>query len=330
MQRLGVTIPFGSAELRDLPRALDALDGAGITDVWSSEVSGTDGFTPLAVAATSHPSYRLGTAIVSAYTRSPALLAMSAAALAGAASTEFVLGIGASSNVIVQQWNGIPFQKPYQRVRDVVRFLNEAFTQRRVDFQGDTFAVEGFTLTAPFTQRPRIAIAALRPGMLELAGRESDGAVINWLAARDVPRVASYVHKGNPSADIIARIFVVPTDDRTDLAAARDTARRQITTYLNVPVYADFHRWLGRERMLTPMWEAWARGDRREALKQVPSELLDELLLIGSPARIAAGVKDYVEAGVTTPVLQILADDSSALSACRAIGEAVGLHTGPS
>ena len=68
---------------------------------------------------------RSGTAIVPAFTRAPACLAQSAASLADAAPGRFALGIGSSSDVIVQRWNGVPFQDPYQRVRDVVRFLKE-------------------------------------------------------------------------------------------------------------------------------------------------------------------------------------------------------------
>jgi alkanesulfonate monooxygenase SsuD/methylene tetrahydromethanopterin reductase-like flavin-dependent oxidoreductase (luciferase family) len=70
----------------------------------------------------------LGTAIVPAYTRSPACFAQSVATLADAAPGRFAIGIGSSSNVIVQKWNGIPFDEPYKKVRDVVRFLNDALS----------------------------------------------------------------------------------------------------------------------------------------------------------------------------------------------------------
>lgn len=270
--QLGLTVPLGGSELSEFPSMLEKLRPAGYSDLWSSEVSGTDAFTPLVVAATAEPSYRLGTAIVPAYTRSPALLAMSAASLASAARNEVLLGIGTSSDVIVQRWNGIPFEKPYQRVRDTVRFLKRALTGERTDFAGETFSVSGFRLTAPLQRRPKILIAALREGMLRLAGRESDGAIINWLSAEDVMKVTPHVLERNPDAEIVARIFVIPGADRD---AARELARRHITTYLNVPVYAEFHRWLGRTEMLTPMWEAWRAGDRKEALRQVPDALIE-------------------------------------------------------
>jgi probable F420-dependent oxidoreductase len=323
MARLGVTIPLANDELTELPAVLDRLEGAGFTDLWSAEVNGTDAFTPLVVAATTHPSYRLGTAIVPAYTRSPALIAMSAASLASAATSEVLLGVGTSSDVIVSQWNGVPFVEPYKKVRDVVRFLRQALDGDKVDFKGDTFEIRGFRLGAPLGRRPKVLVAALRPGMLKLAGRESDGAIVNWLSAEDVKKVVPYVLDHNPDAEIVARIFTIPTDN---LEWGREVARRQITAYLNVPVYAEFHRWLGRGEMLQPMWDAWKAGDRKQALKEVPEDLIDQLLLVGDADRIAAGVQAYRDAGVKTPMLSVTADREKAIEACLAIGAKVGVR----
>ena len=82
----------------------------GYTDVWSAESDGADGFTPLSMAAAWEPRLRLGTAIIPAYTRAPACLAQSVASMADAAPGRFAIGIGSSSNVIVERWNGIPFE----------------------------------------------------------------------------------------------------------------------------------------------------------------------------------------------------------------------------
>ena len=89
---------------------------------------------------------RLGIAIIPAYTRGPALLAMSVAAMAEAAPGRFVMGLGTSSNVIVEQWNATPFDRPYQRVRDTLRFLRKALANEKVTETYETFAVSGFKL----------------------------------------------------------------------------------------------------------------------------------------------------------------------------------------
>ena len=114
MARYGMTIPFEGIPLADHRSVYEELADLGYSDLWTSEAGGTDAFTPLAMAAAWTPTMRLGTAIVPVFTRGPALLAMSVAAMAEAAPGRFTLGIGTSSNVIVEGWNGIPFEEPYR------------------------------------------------------------------------------------------------------------------------------------------------------------------------------------------------------------------------
>src|SRR5215207_9926340 len=121
MQRYGMTIPFDGVPLHEQRDWVVELADLGYTDVWSSEANGADAFTPLALASVWAPSLRLGTAIVPAFTRGPGCLAQSVGSLAQAAPGRFALGVGTSSNVIVEGWNGIPFEQPYQRTRDLVR-----------------------------------------------------------------------------------------------------------------------------------------------------------------------------------------------------------------
>jgi len=272
-QRWGMTVPLDSLPLvehRELYRELVEL---GYTDIWSSEAGGTDGFTPLTLAAAWAPELRLGTAITPVYLRGPALLAQSVAALAEASQGKFVLGVGTSSNVIVERWNGMSFDQPFQRVRDTVRFLRTALAGGKVVEEYETFAVNGFRLGRPLPdeQRPPILIAALRPGMLRLAGREADGVILNWLAADDVPTVTKYVHEAADGADreIAARIFVLPIDDAQ---TARTIGRMAIAAYLTVPVYAKFHEWLGRGEQLAGLWEHWEAGDRTPAIALLPGQ----------------------------------------------------------
>jgi probable F420-dependent oxidoreductase len=303
MARYGMTVPLPGVPLHEHGTWYREMIDCGYTDFWSSEAGDTDGFTPLALAAAWTPTARLGIAIVPAYLRGPGLLAMTVASMAEAAPGRFVMGLGTSSDVIVERWNGIPFEKPYQRVRDTVRFLRTALRGEKVDRDYETFRVHGFRLARPLAQQPPILVAALRKGMLELAGREGDGAILNWLSAEDVRKVVPHVHAGGPGKEIVARIFVVPT---TDAATARAIGRRAIAAYLNVPVYAAFHEWLGRGPELKGMWDAWRAGDRKAALEAIPDRVVDELILHGSPAACREHVLRYVENGVHTPALAVL------------------------
>ena len=124
--RLGMTIPFEGVSLRELGPLVQRMESAGYDGLWSHESTGLDGFTPLATAALASERLRLVTGIVNVYTRGPALLAQSAAALADLSGGRFVLGLGASSDVIVEHWNGLAFDRPLPRVRDTARFLRAA------------------------------------------------------------------------------------------------------------------------------------------------------------------------------------------------------------
>ena len=309
-RRYGMTIPFDGVPLAEHRDWLVELEDLGYTDVWSSEANGADAFTPLALAAAWAPSLRLGSGIVPAYTRGPGLRAQSVATLADAAPGRVAFGIGTSSNVIVENWNGIPFVEPYQQVRDMVRFLREALSGEKVSGTYGRSTVKGFKLGLRPAQQPAILVAALREGMLRLAGRESDGAIINWLSAEDVRTVAPIVQQAGGATEsdptpkeVVARIFVAPTTDR-DMVIGM--GRYDIAAYLSVPVYAAFHEWMGRGEQLAEMWRLWKEGDRKAALAAIPESLVDELIVWGSPEECREHIDRYVEAGVTTPALALL------------------------
>lgn len=308
MHRHGITFPFMGLPLAEQRVIVEEIADLGYTDLWSYESDSYDAFSPLVLAAEWAPQLRLGTAIVPVYTRGPALIAQSTATLAEASGGRFVLGLGASSDVIVARWNGVPFDRPFTRVGETVRWVRSALAGEKVTGEYETITASGFRLALKVHERVPIMVAALRPGMLRLAGREADGAIINWLAAADVARVVPYVHEGGENKEIVARLFVLPTEDAE---TARTVGKRMIAAYLNVPVYAAFHEWLGRGDVLKPMWDAWAAGDRAGALAAIPDSLVDELFIYGSPAAIRDHIDEYHRQGVTTsaPMLMPVGND---------------------
>ncbi len=319
-----MTVPL-PGHLHTHRERLVELADLGYTDIWSAEADGADAFTPLALAAAWEPRLRLGTAIVPAYTRSPACFAQCVATLADAAPGRFAIGIGSSSNVIVERWNGVPFVEPYRKVRDIVRFLRDALGGEKVAATYDTFQIQGFRLGIRPEQRPPILVAALREGMLRLAGREADGAIINWLSPDDVTTVAGIVNDaaGGEDREIVARIFVCPSENAD---AVRAAAKFAVAAYLNVPVYAEFHRWLGRGEQLQGMWDAWSAGDRKAAVAAIPDQVVDELVVHGSAATCRARIQEYFDRGVTTSSLALLPLDPTVehWDAVRALSPSAG------
>ncbi|MFF3437679.1 LLM class F420-dependent oxidoreductase [Streptosporangium sp. NPDC002721] len=295
--RWGMTIPFYDRSLAASRDLIAELPGLGYTDAWSAEVNGVDGFVPLAMASEWAPGVRLGSAIVPVSTRGPGLLAMSAATLADLAPERFVLGIGASSPAIVERWNAGEFVKPFARTRDTLRFLRKALAGEKVTERYETFEVKGFKLERAPKIPPKIVLAALRPRMLRLAAEEADGAITNWLSPADVRKVRA---EAGEETELIARLFVCVSEDAEKV---RELGRWMLASYLTVPVYAAFHDWLGRGEVLRPMHEAWAAGDRQAALKAIPDEVVDELIVHGDAATCRARIREYVDNGLNTPIL---------------------------
>ncbi len=307
-KRWSLSVPldgFTLAEHAELAREAERL---GYTDAWSLEVDGVDCFAPLAVVGMA-TRMRVGTAIANVFTRGPATLAVCAAGLAEIAPGRLCLGIGAGSQPVVEAWNGGTFARPATRVREMAQFLRRALTGERVVLRGETLSVDGFRLTRPPARPVPIHVAALRPGMLRVAGEVGDGAILNWLSADDVPKSVGVVREAarkagrDPAAiEITARLLinVDPPSPASDLAV-----RRHVTAYLNVPVYKAFHEWLGRGEALGPMWEAWRGGDRKGAVAAVPERVMNDLIVRGSMDEIRAHVVRYLDAGIDTAFLAL-------------------------
>lgn len=305
-KRWSLSVPLDGFTLAEHAALAREAESLGYTDAWSFEVDGIDCFTPLAVVAGA-TQMRVGTAIANVYTRGPATLAQSAAGVAEVAPGRFHLGVGSGSQPIVEMWNSGTFAKPVTRVREMVLFLRQALAGERVVFEGETFSVDGFRLSRPPSEPVPIHVAALRAGMLRLAGEVGDGAIVNWLSAEDVRKSVAVVREAaqqagrDPDAlEITARLMVNIDPPSTDSSVMM---RRHINAYLNVPVYKAFHQWLGRTEVLGPMWDAWESGDRKGAVAAVPEKVVSDLIVYGTPEERNAHVRRYMEAGVDTAFL---------------------------
>jgi probable F420-dependent oxidoreductase len=275
--------------LHELGPLVRGIDEAGYDSVWSAESTDFDGFTPLVVAAEHSTRLRLATGIVNVYTRGPAVLAQSAAALADVSNGRFVLGLGASSNVIVEQWNGIPFRRPLAKVEETVGFLRTMLAGER--------GPGGFKLASPPAHAVPIVLAALRDRMLGLAARVADGAFTNFLP---LSRAAQVVQAfGRPDKELACRFFSIhgPKDE------ALSTAKRIFVAYATVPVYTEFFRWLGFSDEIDPVVEAWNSGDRKRALELAPEALIRDVFLLGPVEAQRERLAEFERVGISTAVL---------------------------
>jgi probable F420-dependent oxidoreductase len=311
--RVGVMLPLGTRLLVEHASALRDVEAQGYDDLWVGEIDELDAVSVLALATQWTDVMGVGSAVLPVFTRGPAVLAGTAATLAALAPGRFTLGLGASTPAVVEGWNGIAFDHPMARTRDVVCFVRRALAGERIDEDFETFSVRGFRLAQAPRPAPPILVAAQRPAMLHIARDEADGCIVNWCGADDIPRLRAESGDG----DLVVRLYVCPS---TDADAVRTIARRQITAYLTVPAYAEFQRWIGRGHALETMWEAWRTGDRRGALESIPDSVVDELIVHGSAAACADRLATFVANGATGLALTMLDGPMDPMDALTALG----------
>lgn len=306
-QRWGLTLPLPGVPLADHRQFVQLAEAEGYTDLWTGETGGPDGFTPLALSAAWTENVRLGTGIVGVFQRGPALLTQQAAALTDASGGRFVLGIGASSDRMVEGWNRIPFEKPLSRVEETLDFLRVGLAGERTD--------TGFKLETTPSHPTPIVLAALRGRMLRLAVEKADGAFTNFLPLAGLPRVVDGIAGAPQGFELLCRFFCIPGEREQ----VEPLARFMFSSYVTVPVYANFFRWLGYGEEIADMVEAWEARDRPAAAAAAPWDLIEDTFLIGTPEQTRDRLDAYVDGGITLPVITPITGPESIASLIAAL-----------
>jgi probable F420-dependent oxidoreductase len=266
----------------------------GYTAAWASEVAGPD-FPSLLGAVAASCDLDLGIAVAPVQTRTPWLLAATACTLSHLTDGRFTLGLGTSSEVIVEQWSGIPFDRPLEQLRETVETVRAILAGERV---------RGYRLFAEPPAPVPIVVGALNKRSLRQAGEIGDGVCLNQLAPNHVPMVLKEVgRQPGPDFPIVARLFCWATDDA---AGAREQVRRTFVPYVATGPYNRFYRWLGFEEEAEAVLAALGDGDRKAVTAAISDRLLDAVTAVGDDDAVAARVQEYVDAGVTVPVIACL------------------------
>ncbi len=318
--KLSITLPAPFLSARDaLDLAVRADREWGYDAIWMAETNGPDSFTLAGAIAAATSRIEIGTAIVPVYNRTPAVLAMSAGSLAQLSGDRFVLGLGSSSHAIVQDWNGLAFERPLAHVREAVELVRQALSGKKTDFHGEALHSRGLRLGCVPERPVRIYVAALRERMLELAGEVGEGLIVNFFPVTALPRILDAYQRGARRAgrdasgdEVVCRFQVCVTDD---VPAARNMARMGFTGYVAQPVYNAYFKWCGFEKEAEAVAAAFARGDRAGSAAAMTDELIDRVTILGSAESCREQLAEFVAAGVTTPVLAPLAADRAGIEA---------------
>lgn len=297
--RLGLTIPMLPFDVRKSCELARRAEDLGYTDAWSAEASGTDGFSVAAAVGIVTEHLRLGTAIIPVYSRPPVLTAMSTLAVHQASAGRFCLGLGASSQTIIERWMGLEFERPLARVRETVEVVRAALTGDKVVYDGETVRVNGFRLEQSVAGEVPVFLAALGPRMLALADEIAQGVALFLVSEEGV----RYAKKHAPNCEMLARLICFVGDEPEEV---RDFARWLLAPYLTVPGYNAFVGEQGFEDEARAVATAWGAGDRQGALDAITDRLVDALVIAGPAGAVKERIESMREAGLDTPVMMLL------------------------
>ncbi len=291
-------------------------ESLGVYSIWTAEVWGHDGLTPLAFLAGRTSMIRLGTGIIQVGSRTPALVAMTAMTLNSISQGRFILGLGVSGPQVMEGWHGVPFERPVQRTRELIEIVRMAMRGEPLVYEGKTYRLplpesQGRAIRAsiPPTEVP-IYVASLGPQNLRMTGELADG----WIGNSFFPETAEVfieplregaARSGRSLEDIDIQIPVsVEFTDDVEEAAMRH-ARGYAFTFgamgsLSQNFYNNAFARQGIASEVREVQRLWLEGKRDEARKRVPVEVALKANLLGTPDMVKNRLRVYRDAGVST------------------------------
>ena len=331
--RIGIQASY-AGDFSQTAEEVRDLESAGLDVVSVAEVYTFDAVSQLGYLAAVTERVELMSGILPIYSRTPALMAMTAAGLDHVSGGRFTLGLGASGPQVVEGWHGLPYDAPLQRTREIVEICRQVWRRERLVHQGPKYTVplpadQGTgsgkplkLINTPVRERVPVLLAALGPKNVELAAEIAEG----WEPILFHPERAAEVWGASLAAgrarrdpalgdlDVVVGVPVAVGDDVEHLV---DAVRPGIALYVGGMgakgrnFYNDLARRYGFDAEAEAVQDLYLAGRTAEAAAAVPEELVRATSLIGPASHVAERIAAFAEAGVTTLVLQPL-DDSRA------------------
>jgi len=313
-----------------------ALEKAGLDTVWVAEAYGFDSPTLMGYLAAVTETIEIGAAILNVYSRTPTLIAQTAAGLDNVSDGRAIIGLGASGPQVIEGWHGLPYSKPLGRTRETIEIIRAALRREVIEFHGKSFELplppdQGTGLGKPLKmltrpERPAVPlyIAALGPKSVQGAAEYADG----WLPFLFSPEGSAKVWgesletgKARRSPDLgpleISAGGMVAVGE--DVKGMLDFARPMAALYIGgmgargKNFYNDLVCQYGYEAEAKEIQDLYLDGKKREAEAAVPLELLERAHLVGPESYVKERIAAFREAGVTNLQVAPASDDPAGL-----------------
>ena len=270
--------------------------------VWIPETWGMEVFSMLSSVSQIVKNSKIGSSIINIYSRTPALVAMGSITLDTLSNGRFIIGLGTSSEPIVQEWHGLDFKNPVHRMREYVEIIRLTMSGNKVNYDGEIFHLKNFNLLIkpPRKQIP-IYLAAVNQKMVELTWEIADG-VIFYL--RPINELRNTIQKMQSKKKIdIASQFITCVSN--DAEKAIDRAKKTLAFYISVgKIYREFLAKNGFGNETKNIYEEFKKSGFASNHKLVTDTMLDSLIICGTPDDCRKKLARFINAGITLPILQ--------------------------
>jgi probable F420-dependent oxidoreductase len=331
---VGVKLQAGLA-IEENARLAGYAEQRNLDSVWLSEYR-AEAVVSMAVLAKSTERVTIGSSILPIYTRSPAVLAATAASLWELAPGRVILGLGTSTDLIVERWHGVERKQPLRALEDYVRAIRAIVGGARAHVEGTVYSVDGFQLQHPRLAAPEtpIYVAGLTHKGLELAGRVADGALLNLFPLGHLRFIRGRVDAGSAAAGRGAGAVPLAGDVQVAVATGsaarrmRELLRKQTAFYAAVPQYNRLFAEAGYATEATAVQAAWKRRDRDAAVAAIGDDLLDSIAAVGTEQQVQEHLTAVHAAGldhvIVYPLFEAGADASATRRTIDIAAEALG------
>lgn len=315
----------GGFDRREVIECVKTADACGYDSFWMPEAWERDALPLLTELALHTRQIHLATGIVNIFSRSPALLAMSAATLDDISGGRFRLGLGTSGERVVEDFHGSSFRKPLTRLKETIQIIRLLLAGQRADFDGECFQLRRFKLGfKPLRPDLPIYVAALTPKSLRQIGELADG----WLPThwprthlqQGIAEIGAGCQAANRPPEAIEIAPFINTIVADDLSSARKTARLPLAYY--VGGMGDFYRdslsRLGFAEEASKIHTLWQSGRRKEAIHAVTDAMVDAVAICGGLEDCRSGLDEMPGYGATLSLVPLPAQGTTA-EKCRVI-----------
>jgi alkanesulfonate monooxygenase SsuD/methylene tetrahydromethanopterin reductase-like flavin-dependent oxidoreductase (luciferase family) len=311
LNNIGITLSYDFIPRSLCNNLLKALNQSIFTHVFIPEIWGWDALIQ-ATEMSKHCNLTIGTGIINLYSRSPASLAQTAASLCEITGGRFILGLGLSGPIVIQNWHGINYYdpSPLQRTREYLEILRLIFTGERVNYSGKIFKLKRFKLTGFETPLDiPLFLAAIGPKNIQLAGELADGWFPIWTSYTEFNDPRKHLEEGiaNRRPDIRTSIGIAPyiITCASDSEKAKTLARNHLAYYIGGmgTFYFENMKRMGFASEAEKIRTAWIGGQREAAAKFVSQDMLERMTVLGKPEDVITRYEELLKLGVTIPVV---------------------------